>query len=61
MSLPSSKSTTVAGIVQEVLGRLPVEGETVEWHRFQFLVIKADQLGQLTVEMQLVDQEGAFS
>jgi len=61
MSLPTSKSTTIAGIVQEVLGRLPVEGETVRWHVFQFLVIEADQLGQLTVEMQVVDQKGAPS
>jgi len=59
MALPASKSTTVAGIVQEVLGRLPVEGETVDWHVFRFLVIEADQLGQLTVEMQRVDPKGA--
>jgi len=59
MALPVCKSITVAGIVQEVLGRLPAEGETVRWHVFRFLVIEADQLGQLTVEMQVVDQEGA--
>jgi len=59
MTLPPCKSTTVAGIVQEVLGRLPVEGETVHWHVFRFLVIEADQLGQLTVEMQRVDPKGA--
>jgi len=57
MHLPPCKSTTVAGIVQEVLGRLPLEGDTVRWHVFQFLVIEADQLGQLTVELQLVDQQ----
>jgi len=61
MSLPSCKSTTVAGIVQEVLGRLPLEGETVRWHVFRFLVVEADQLGRLTVEMQLVDQKGSES
>jgi len=53
MTLPKCKSTTVAGIVQEVLGRLPEDGDTIEWHVFRFLVIESDQLGQLTVEMQV--------
>jgi len=59
--LPTCKSTTVAGIIQEVLGMLPVKGDTVQWHVFHFLVIEADQLGQLTVEMQVVDQKGPES
>ena len=59
MSLPASKSSTVAGIVQEELGRLPVEGDTVDWHVFRLRVIEADELGQLTVELQVVDEQEA--
>lgn len=58
-SLPQSKSTTVAGIVQEVLGRLPDKGEKIEWHIFQLTVIEADPMGQMTVELQRIDSSGA--
>ena len=51
VELPPSKSRTVAGIVQEQLQRLPVIGDKVEWHQFEFHVIEADQLGQLAVEL----------
>ena len=59
MKLPLSKSSTVAGIVQEKLGRLPVTGDSVRWHLFQFDVIEADELGQLMVELQIVDERRA--
>ncbi len=59
MELPPSKSSTVAGIVQETLGRLPVLGESVEWHRFQFFVIEADELGQMTVELKIANEPRA--
>jgi len=59
MKLPQSKSLTVAGIVQEELGRLPVVGDSVDWHLFHFVVVEADELGQLTVELQVVDKRRA--
>ncbi|MCA9231568.1 MAG: DUF21 domain-containing protein [Planctomycetales bacterium] len=58
IDLPPSKSTTIAGIVQEVLGRFPVEGDEFQWHVFRFKVLAVDQLGQLTVELQRTDSEG---
>lgn len=54
VDLPPTKSRTVAGIVQEQLERLPVAGDTARWQQFVFHVTEADQLGRLTVELQLV-------
>lgn len=51
VTLPATKSTTVAGIVQEHLGRLPEAGDIVEWQNFRFHVIQADELGSIIVEL----------
>ncbi len=51
VELPPSKSRTVAGIVQEQLQRLPLSGDKVQWHLFEFHVTEADQLGRMTVEL----------
>ena len=51
VKLPPSKSRTVAGIVQEQLQRLPLVGDKVQWHLFEFHVTEADQLGRMTVEL----------
>lgn len=58
LELPPSKSTTVAGIVQEQLQRLPVAGDKVQWHFFEFHVTEADQLGRMTVELRIIIPPG---
>lgn len=59
VSLPPSKSSTVAGIVQELLQRIPVAGDTVRWEPFEFKVVEADQPKKIMVELRLVDDKGA--
>ena len=54
--LPPRKSTTVGGIVQEQLQRLPEPGDRVQWFMFEFHVTDADQMGQMTVELKLLDE-----
>ena len=55
LKLPPSKSTTVGGIVQEQLQRLPEPGDRVCWFMFEFHVTDADTVGQMTVELKLLD------
>ena len=60
VTLPATKSTTVAGIVQESLGRLPKVGDQVTWEKFHIHVIEADEFGSILVELRLksAQQEG---
>jgi putative hemolysin len=50
---PSSKSLTVAGVVQEALEKLPEAGDECRWGPFRFKVLDIDAKGQLTVELTL--------
>ena len=50
---PSSKSLTVAGVVQETLEKLPEAGDECRWGPFHFKVLDVDPMGQLTVELTL--------
>ncbi|OHB82741.1 MAG: hypothetical protein A2V98_16210, partial [Planctomycetes bacterium RBG_16_64_12] len=52
---PASKSVTVAGIVQEVLERLPNPGDECRWGPFHLRVLDAPQRGQLLVELTRTD------
>ncbi len=49
MQLPSTKSVTVAGIIQEVLQRMPAQGDVCHWGPFRFEVLELAERGQLTV------------
>ena len=49
MRLPSTKSVTVAGIIQEVLQRMPAQGDVCHWGPFRFEVLELAERGQLTV------------
>ncbi len=54
---PPSKSVTVAGVVQEVLGRLPEVGDLCHWGAYEFKVIEIPERGELVLEMRLIDEE----
>jgi putative hemolysin len=54
---PTSKSVTVAGIVQEALERLPKPDDECQWGPFHFKVIDVPEQGQLLVELTRVDAE----
>lgn len=58
LTLPPCKSTTVGGIIQERLQRIPEPGDRVRWFVFEFLVVETNQLGQMTVELEILDSHG---
>jgi CBS domain containing-hemolysin-like protein len=51
--LEPSKSVTVAGLLQEQLQRMPVEGDQVLWSGFLFRVIEANESGPAKIEVQV--------
>ncbi len=53
VSLPPMKSTTVAGVIPELLHRLPVAGDKVVWQSFSFRVIEAEPQEKMVVHLQL--------
>lgn len=52
-----TKSTTVAGVVQEMLERFPEPGDTCRWGPFQFRVIEVTEREQMLVELRLIQPE----
>jgi putative hemolysin len=54
---PAAKSVTIAGVVQEVLERLPKSGDQCRWGPFNIKILEATERGQLTVELTLIDEE----
>lgn len=55
MRLPECESVTVAGIIQEVLERLPTPGDVCRWGPFRFSVLEVPAQGVLLAEMTLVE------
>ncbi len=51
---PVSKSVTVSGALQEVLGRFPEVGDQCVWGPFELRVLEAPQRGPMLVELTLV-------
>ena len=51
VELPPSKSVTVAGVVQELLERLPTAGDRCTWGPLEFHVLEVSERGQLLVEV----------
>lgn len=47
LELPPTRNITVRGVVQEMLQKFPVEGETCEWGPFRFRIVTADRRGHL--------------
>jgi CBS domain containing-hemolysin-like protein len=55
--LPESKGVTVAGIVQEVLERLPEVGDSCRWGPLQFEVKSLSCKSQMEAEVSLVEPQ----
>lgn len=53
LECPSSASVTVAGVVQEVLGRIPQAGDTCTWGPFVFRILEAPPRGPMLLELTL--------
>ncbi|MEO1972908.1 MAG: CNNM domain-containing protein [Pirellulaceae bacterium] len=52
--LPASKNVTVAGVLQEQLGRLVQEGDVCHWGPFRLIVLEVPHRGHMLIEMHLV-------
>jgi CBS domain containing-hemolysin-like protein len=57
IELPKSKNTTVAGIAQEVLQRMPEAGDVVDWPPFRFRVLEAADPQRMVLAMELIPTE----
>jgi CBS domain containing-hemolysin-like protein len=53
MELPYSKNTTLGGVVQEVLQRLPERGAQGAWGPFDFVVLEAHERSHMLVQLRL--------
>jgi CBS domain containing-hemolysin-like protein len=51
--LESSRSVTVAGVLQEQLQRIPAEGDELLWSGFYFHVLEAEDSGAVKVELRV--------
>jgi CBS domain containing-hemolysin-like protein len=52
--LPESKNVTIAGVLQEQLGRLVQEGDVCHWGPFRLIVLEVPHRGHMLIEMHLV-------
>lgn len=57
VTLPESKSITVAGVLQEVLQRVPVTGDQCQWGPFRMRILETAPRGDLVVELWYVAKE----
>lgn len=44
LNIPTGDYETIAGYITSMLGRIPLQGETVSFEGFTFLIIRADQV-----------------
>jgi putative hemolysin len=54
IELPKSKSTTVSGIVQEMLQRLPEAGDVIDWPPFRFRVTGSEDPRRMSFELERI-------
>ncbi|MCS7305336.1 MAG: CNNM domain-containing protein [Thermoguttaceae bacterium] len=54
---PTSRATTVAGLLLEILGRFPAEGDTCQWGPLEFRVLRIWPPMQMLVEVRMVSTE----
>ncbi len=57
VELPASKSVTVGGVVQEMLGKLAEVGDQCQWGPFHFRVLETPHRGHLLIELIKTDKE----
>ena len=55
LQLPPSKNTTIAGILQEQLQRLPLKEDRVRWSQFELRVLDVKEHGAMTVELKRIE------
>jgi CBS domain containing-hemolysin-like protein len=60
VTLPATKNTTVAGAVQEVLGRVPQTGDRCDWGPFHFKVADVPERGQMILVLTLLEKPEPF-
>jgi len=53
--LPAMRSSTVAGVVQELLQRLPEVGDEVEWEHFRLRVVETEPQENMLVHLEFLD------
>ena len=51
VGLPTGRSATVSGVLQETLGRLPQTGDECDWGPIHLRILNAAQFGPLDVEL----------
>ena len=51
IDLPGSKNVTVAGVMQEVLQRLPNQDDTCRWGPFELTVLETADRGDITIQL----------
>jgi len=56
--LPQVRGATVGGVIQDVLQRLAMPADEVDWGPFHFRVLEVSRRGQLLVELTRRDREG---
>jgi len=56
---PASRATTVAGLLLELLGRLPAEGDHCQWGPLEFRVLRIWPPMQMLVEVRKIAEEDA--
>ncbi len=61
MELPTTKSVTLAGILQHTLQRLPRSGDRCSWGPFDLHVLEAPERGHLLVELRMREDAGGQS
>jgi len=57
IDMPPSKSVTIGGVIQEMLGRLASDGDTCTWGPFHMRVLEAPERGHMLVELTYVRHE----
>ena len=57
IEMPRKKSVTVAGVIQELLERLPKPGDRCHWGPLNFEVLEVSEEGQLLVELTLAPED----
>ncbi len=51
IELPPSKSVTLAGVIQQSLGRIAVAGDTCQWGPFDIMVLEAPERGHMLIKL----------